>query len=145
MDEHSEHGLFSPHGVSSTIAMPEPEASHVDWLEAFFGLTRPTIVKIQIVNSLVSRRAELLRTSRDNGEAGQKLRQEAAVLAKELGVDDGSSETALSMRRIDGAIGKPGRVSRGTNVSLGLVELSRGGAHGDCTGHAPRVVDDCTL
>lgn len=124
-NEHSTHELSSPRWVSDAIPPPAPETSPVDWVEAFFGLTRSTIQKIQLVNSLVAQRAELLRTGRDSGEPGQKLRQAATALAKELGVDDGDSVIALSLKRIDGAIGKPGRVRRGTNVSHTHVMIGR--------------------
>lgn len=116
-DEHSTHELSSPRWASDATPPSAPEISPVDWVEAFFGLTRSTIQKIQLVNSLVAQRAELLRTGQDNGEPGQKLRQAATALAMELGVDDGDNVIALSWKRIDGAIGKPGRVRRGTNVS----------------------------
>jgi hypothetical protein len=106
-----EHPSFRPDGKA-----PLPKFPPVDWVEAFFGMTRHMILQIRLVNSLVAQRAELLRTGQDTGEPGQRLRQTAMALAKELGGDNYTGVVGFPMDRIDGAMGKTGRIRRGTNV-----------------------------
>jgi hypothetical protein len=122
-NEHLTYELSSPNW-----AIPEPPTLKpdgkisspkyppIDWVEAFFGMTRHTILQIRLVNSLVAQRAELLRIGQDSGEQGQKLRQTAEALAKELGADQYTGSASFPLKRTDSAMGKTGRIRRGTNV-----------------------------
>lgn len=115
----------------------------VDWVEAFFGLTRRSIQQIQLVNSLVAQRSELLRTGNDNGEPGRRLRLTAAALAKELGGDDYADAPGSHLDRTDIAMGKAGRIRRGTSVSGGIEDYDRNAHLG--IGHASCPTADRAL
>lgn len=150
-DEHLTYELTSPNWAAPEppTLMPNgktllPRFPPIDWVEAFFGITRHTIRQIRLVNSLVAQRAELLRIGQDRDEPGHQLRQTAATLVKELGGDDYTGSLTLALNRTDSAIGKTGRIRRGTNVCCVACDFVSPKLS-YVLGHTPRSLGDCSL
>ncbi|KAJ9112896.1 hypothetical protein QFC19_000451 [Naganishia cerealis] len=123
---------------SASVAVPtsgpaiirvSPGGIKEDWVESFFGLTRDMILRIGQVNGMVRHRAVLLRSGKVGTEAGSALRRSAELMVEELGgvkeVLDKQSEKAMVLPREleqgETAVGKAGRIRRGTSVGSGLL------------------------
>ncbi|KAJ9117712.1 hypothetical protein QFC24_006426 [Naganishia onofrii] len=122
--------------VSSTARPVLARGVEEDWVESFFGLTREMILGMGQVNEMVARRAEMLRSGTEDGEAGWALRRAAEKMVVQLGGGGGAGggvvygredkgkarQSGSAFEVIEMAPGRSGRIRRGTTVtSLGLL------------------------
>lgn len=92
--------------VSPTLELP---SEGPEWVERFVGFSRRVILLIGKVNTMVVKRAAMIRAGTQNSLAGQLLRSEAERMVGDLGENWDWNETVHDL-------GKSERIQRGNEV-----------------------------